>query len=54
MSRNMVKKRVWIFGASRIGRGKKLGCFGVKWRKAVPSEGFVGTFLPVRCRLPTH
>ncbi len=35
MSRNMVKKRVWIFGASRIGRGKKLGCFGVEWRKAV-------------------
>ncbi len=54
MSRNMVKKRVWIFGASRIGRGKKLGCFGVEWRKAAPSEGFVGTFLPVRCRLPTR
>ncbi len=54
MSRIMVKKRVWIFGASRIEGSIIEGIFGLKWRKAAPSEGFVGTFLPVRYRLSTR
>ena len=41
-----------VFAPSRVEKSKKRVPNGHFGTKAAPSEGFVGTFLPRRCRLP--
>ena len=52
LSRKLVEILVWVFAPSRVAKSKKRVPNGHFGRKAAPSEGLVGTFLPRRCRLP--